>query len=106
MQVSKSDFVRCILSTLNYVSRNNRGFFTSPQSGVSKPSQESIFFFAEASSTFLWSRLSDHIGRKPVLMTASSRRIKVFVHDAKSYVLGYDRADNIHDRFRSLQDLQ
>ena len=39
-------------------------------------------------------------------MTASSRGIKIFVHDAKSYVLGYDRADDIHDRFRSLQDLQ
>jgi len=30
---------------------------------------ESLFFFAEAACILFWSRLSDHIGRKPVLMT-------------------------------------
>lgn len=52
----------------------------------------------------MWSRLSDHIGRKPVLMTASSRRIEAFVHDTKRYTLGYGQSYNIHDQFWSLQD--
>lgn len=52
----------------------------------------------------MWSRLSDHIGRKPVLMTASSRKIEVFVHDTKHYTLGYGRSYDIHDQFWSLQD--
>ncbi|KAF9652374.1 MFS general substrate transporter [Thelephora ganbajun] len=30
---------------------------------------ESLFFLAEASSTLFWSRLSDYVGRKPVLLT-------------------------------------
>ena len=53
----------------------------------------------------MWSRLSDKIGRKPVLMTASSWEIQVLVHDAKCYVPGYGRTYDIHDQFRSLQDL-
>jgi MFS family permease len=52
----------------------------------------------------MWSRLSDHTGRKPVLMTASSRGIEIFVHDTKSYAPGYGRTYNIHGQFRSLQD--
>ena len=39
-------------------------------------------------------------------MTASSWRIEVSVHDAKSHVLGYGRTYNIHDQLRSLQDLR
>ena len=73
---------------------------------MSKPSQESLFFLAGASSTFLWSRLSDHIGRKPVLMTVSSHRIEVFVHDTGLHTIGHFRACDLNDLFRSLQDLQ
>ena len=39
-------------------------------------------------------------------MTVSSRRTGDFVHDAKSYALGYGRARNIHDQFRVFQDLR
>jgi MFS family permease len=31
--------------------------------------QVSLFFTAEAATVMQWSRLSDHIGRKPVLLT-------------------------------------
>lgn len=30
--------------------------------------QESLFFVAQALTTLHWSRLSDHVGRKPVLL--------------------------------------
>ena len=75
------------------------------RSGAFQPSQGSLFFLAEASSTFLWNRLSDHIGRKPVLMMVSGGGIGVFVHDVKSFALGYGRACDIYDQFRFFQDL-
>lgn len=105
-QVSRSDSVRSVLLIPSHAtSRNNRELPSPSQSAVSQPSQESLFFFAEASSTFMWSRLSDHIGRKPVLMTVSNHKTEPFVHDGNSHVLGYGWAYNIHDEFRSLQDL-
>ena len=35
---------------------------------LSAPLQESLFFAAEALTVFQWSRTSDRIGRKPVLL--------------------------------------
>ena len=105
MQVSRSKPARSPFVTLNHASRINRELLSPSCLGAPKPSQESLFFFAEASSLFVWGRLSDHIGRKPVLMTASGCSIWVFVHDAKSCILGYGRTRYIHDQFRSLQDL-
>ena len=62
-----------LTQTLIRASRDNRESLPPSQSGVPKSPQESLFSFAGASSTFLWSRLSDHIGRKPVLITVSRR---------------------------------
>ena len=38
-------------------------------------------------------------------MTVSSRRIEVYINNAKPYALGDDGTYDIHDKFRPLQDL-
>jgi len=79
--------------------------FRLPNWACPSPRRDSCPFLAEASPTFLWSRLSDYTGREPVVITASGRKFEVLVHDAKSRP-GHGRVDRIHDQLRPLQDPQ
>ena len=90
MRVSNRDIAPSVNSTSNHPSRNNRKPCFPSGLYVSKSSQESLFFFAEASCILFWSRLSDRIGRKPVLMVASNHGIESleFAHDTPQGIAG------------------
>jgi hypothetical protein len=80
MQVSNSDCVLSMPPELDFRDHRKPPSLSrlSVPGPVPKTPQESLFFFAEASCTLMWSRLSDHIGRKPVLMTASGFWIRSY----------------------------